>query len=150
MAGTGITGRLQGALVREGKRKLEAEFPLPWRGRNSRRLSGLSPRRRDHGDHAHPVSRRELRKEFFGDRTVTALAEHIGVSRATISRILKRRNAVTITSDSSWRGFGSVPRLFLEGAAAIRSLDRIAEKETADTASSCLMPPGNDGDLTSG
>ena len=35
-------------------------------------------------------------KEFLGSRTATELAEHIGVARATISRILNGRTAVTV------------------------------------------------------
>ena len=43
-----------------------------------------------------PAGPGELLKEFLGDRTVTQLAEHIGVARATISRILNGRTAVTM------------------------------------------------------
>ena len=43
-----------------------------------------------------PASPGELLKEFLGDITATQLAEHIGVARATISRILKGRTAVTV------------------------------------------------------
>ena len=43
-----------------------------------------------------PASPGELLREFMGDRSVTALAGHIGVSRATLSRILNGRNAVTV------------------------------------------------------
>jgi len=43
-----------------------------------------------------PASPGELLKEFLGDRTATQLAEHIGVARATISRILNGRTAVTM------------------------------------------------------
>lgn len=43
-----------------------------------------------------PASPGELLKEFLGDRTATELAEHIGVARATISRILNGRNAITV------------------------------------------------------
>jgi addiction module HigA family antidote len=43
-----------------------------------------------------PASPGELLREFLGDRTVTELAEHIGVARATISRILNGRTAVTM------------------------------------------------------
>ena len=42
-----------------------------------------------------PASPGELLKEFLGDITATRLAEHIGVARATISRILNGRTAVT-------------------------------------------------------
>lgn len=42
-----------------------------------------------------PASPGELLKEFLGDRTATQLAEHIGVSRATLSRILNGRNSIT-------------------------------------------------------
>lgn len=42
-----------------------------------------------------PASPGELLKEFLGTRTTAALAAHIGVSRATISRILNGRTAVT-------------------------------------------------------
>lgn len=43
-----------------------------------------------------PASPGELLKEFLGDITATRLAEHIGVARATISRILHGRTAVTM------------------------------------------------------
>lgn len=43
-----------------------------------------------------PASPGELLKEFLGSRTATELAEHIGVARATISRILNGRTAVTV------------------------------------------------------
>jgi antitoxin HigA-1 len=43
-----------------------------------------------------PASPGELLKEFLGDRSATQLAEHIGVARATISRILHGHTAVTI------------------------------------------------------
>ena len=43
-----------------------------------------------------PASPGELLKEFLGDTTATQLAEHIGVARATISRILNGRTAVTM------------------------------------------------------
>lgn len=43
-----------------------------------------------------PACPGELLKEFLGNRTATELAEHIGVTRATISRILNGRNAITV------------------------------------------------------
>jgi addiction module HigA family antidote len=43
-----------------------------------------------------PASPGELLKEFLGGRTATQLAQHIGVTRATVSRILNRRTAVTV------------------------------------------------------
>jgi addiction module HigA family antidote len=43
-----------------------------------------------------PASPGELLKEFLGSRTATELAEHIGVARATVSRILNGRTAVTV------------------------------------------------------
>ena len=43
-----------------------------------------------------PASPGELLKEFLGPITATQLAEHIGVARATISRILNGRSAVTV------------------------------------------------------
>lgn len=42
-----------------------------------------------------PASPGELLREFLGDITITQLAEHIGVARATVSRILNGRTAVT-------------------------------------------------------
>ena len=42
-----------------------------------------------------PASPGELLKEFLGDRTATQLAEHIGVARATVSRILNGRTDIT-------------------------------------------------------
>lgn len=43
-----------------------------------------------------PASPGELLQEFLGDRTATELAKHIGVARATVSRILNGRSAVTM------------------------------------------------------
>jgi addiction module HigA family antidote len=43
-----------------------------------------------------PASPGELLREFLRARTATELAEHIGVARATISRILNGRTAVTM------------------------------------------------------
>jgi addiction module HigA family antidote len=43
-----------------------------------------------------PASPGELLKEFLGDTTATELAEHIGVARATLFRILNGRTAVTM------------------------------------------------------
>jgi addiction module HigA family antidote len=43
-----------------------------------------------------PASPGELLKEFLGNRTATELAEHIGVARATISRLLNGRTGVTM------------------------------------------------------
>jgi addiction module HigA family antidote len=43
-----------------------------------------------------PASPGELLREFLGARTVTEHAEHIGVARATISRILNGRTSVSM------------------------------------------------------
>ena len=43
-----------------------------------------------------PASPGELLHEFLGKRTATELAEHIGVARATISRILNGRTSVSM------------------------------------------------------
>lgn len=43
-----------------------------------------------------PASPGELLREFLGKITVTQLAEHIGVARATISRILNGHSAVSM------------------------------------------------------
>ena len=43
-----------------------------------------------------PAGPGELLKEFLGKRTATELADHIGVARATISRILHGRTAITL------------------------------------------------------
>jgi len=43
-----------------------------------------------------PASPGELLREFLGKKTATELAEHIGVARATVSRILNGRTAVTV------------------------------------------------------
>jgi addiction module HigA family antidote len=43
-----------------------------------------------------PASPGELLQEFLGTRTATELAEHIGVARATISRILNGRTSVSM------------------------------------------------------
>lgn len=43
-----------------------------------------------------PASPGELLREFLGAHSVSELAAHIGVSRATISRIVNGRTAVTV------------------------------------------------------
>lgn len=43
-----------------------------------------------------PASPGELLQEFLGDRSLTELADHIGVARATISRIINGRTSVTV------------------------------------------------------
>ncbi|MGA2207643.1 MAG: HigA family addiction module antitoxin [Terracidiphilus sp.] len=43
-----------------------------------------------------PASPGELLQEFLGTRTATQLAQHIGVTRATISRILNGRTSVSM------------------------------------------------------
>lgn len=43
-----------------------------------------------------PASPGKLLREFLGARSATQLAEHIGVARATISRILNGRTSVTM------------------------------------------------------
>jgi len=43
-----------------------------------------------------PASPGELLKEFLGKATATELAQRIGVARATISRVLNGRTAVTV------------------------------------------------------
>ena len=43
-----------------------------------------------------PASPGELLREFMGKRTISELADHIGVARATLSRILNGHNAVTV------------------------------------------------------
>src|SRR5208283_4722423 len=43
-----------------------------------------------------PASPGELLQEFLGNRSATQLAEHIGVARATISRILNGRTSVSM------------------------------------------------------
>jgi addiction module HigA family antidote len=43
-----------------------------------------------------PASPGELLREFLGKITVTQLAEHIGVARATISRVLNGRSSVSM------------------------------------------------------
>lgn len=43
-----------------------------------------------------PASPGELLREFIGKRSVSEVAEHIGVARATVSRILNGRTAVTV------------------------------------------------------
>jgi antitoxin HigA-1 len=43
-----------------------------------------------------PATPGELLREFMGDRSVTELAGHIGVARATLSRVLNGRNAVSV------------------------------------------------------
>jgi addiction module HigA family antidote len=43
-----------------------------------------------------PASPGELLREFLADTTATQLAEHVGVARATISRILNGRTAITM------------------------------------------------------
>jgi len=43
-----------------------------------------------------PASPGELLREFLGSHSITELAAHTGVSRATVSRILNGRTAVTV------------------------------------------------------
>jgi len=43
-----------------------------------------------------PASPGELLKEFLGKTTTTELARRIGVARATVSRVLNGRTAVTV------------------------------------------------------
>jgi addiction module HigA family antidote len=43
-----------------------------------------------------PASPGELLKEFLGGRSIGDVAEHIGVARATLSRIINGRNAVSV------------------------------------------------------
>jgi len=43
-----------------------------------------------------PASPGELLREFMGETTTTELARRIGTARATISRILNGRTAVTV------------------------------------------------------
>jgi addiction module HigA family antidote len=43
-----------------------------------------------------PASPGELLREFLGSRSATELAQHIGVARATISRTLNGRTAITM------------------------------------------------------
>jgi addiction module HigA family antidote len=43
-----------------------------------------------------PASPGELLREFLGDRSAAELARHIGVARATVSRILNGRTTVTM------------------------------------------------------
>ena len=75
-----------------------------------------------------PVSPGELLKEFLGDRTATELAEPIGVARATISRILIGRNAISVDLSIRLGESAPVPGLLLEGAAPARPVVRISKK----------------------
>jgi len=43
-----------------------------------------------------PASPGELLREFLGDHSGSELARHIGVARATISRVLNGRTSVTM------------------------------------------------------
>jgi len=43
-----------------------------------------------------PASPGELLREFLGSRSISQVAGHIGVARATLSRILNGRTAVTV------------------------------------------------------
>ena len=43
-----------------------------------------------------PASPGELLREFLGDKPVGEFAQHIGVARATVSRILNGRTSVTV------------------------------------------------------
>lgn len=52
-----------------------------------------------------PAGPGELLREFMGERTVSELAEHIGVARATLSRILNGRNAVTLDKETGASGW---------------------------------------------
>lgn len=66
-----------------------------------------------------PANPGELLREFMGDRTVSELADHIGVARATLSRILNGHNAVTV--DISIR-LGEALSLSPQSPASIRLL----------------------------
>jgi addiction module HigA family antidote len=43
-----------------------------------------------------PASPGELLREFIGDRSINDIAVHIGVARATLSRIINGHNAVSV------------------------------------------------------
>jgi len=43
-----------------------------------------------------PASPGELLREFLGERSVSQVAEHLGVARATVSRLLHGHTAVTV------------------------------------------------------
>jgi addiction module HigA family antidote len=43
-----------------------------------------------------PASPGELLREFMGERSATEVAQHIGMARATISRVLNNRTSVTV------------------------------------------------------
>ena len=60
------------------------------------RRSFPSEIRINHGHNPQPGKPGELLREFLGPITATQLAEHIGVARATISRTLNGRSAVTM------------------------------------------------------
>jgi antitoxin HigA-1 len=60
-----------------------------------------------------PASPGELLREFLGNATATELARQIGTARATVSRILNGRTAVTVDlSISLGQALGLSPDFF--------------------------------------
>ena len=71
--------------------------------------------------------------QFMGNHSATELAEHTGVARATISRILNGRTAITM--DLSIRlgeAFSPVARFLLEGAIAAGFVGSLAAETAED------------------
>ncbi len=87
-----------------------------------------------------PASPGELLREFMGDRSVTELAKHIGVARATLSRILNGRNAVSV--DLSIRlgeALSLSPDFFAKAQLQYDVLAQVAE-ETPQHQTACRDP----------
>lgn len=60
-----------------------------------------------------PASPGELLKEFIGNRSVSDVAAHIGVARATLSRIINGHNSVSVNlSIRLGEAFGMSPDFF--------------------------------------
>ena len=94
-----VEGDDEESLCRQGEWELAFDVCVRWARRDSRGLYGLSLRSEATTMPAtmcNPASPGELLREFMGNHSATELAEHIGVARATISRILNGRTAVTM------------------------------------------------------
>jgi antitoxin HigA-1 len=94
-----VEGNNEESLCRQGECELAIDICVRGTRRDSGGLYGLSLRSGAATMPAtmhNPASPGELLREFMGNHSATELAEHIGVARGTISRILNGRTAVTM------------------------------------------------------
>jgi len=107
-------------------------------------ITGITTRN-EHDD-AQSSQSGELLREFMGDRSVTELAKHIGVARATLSRILNGRNAVSV--DLSIRlgeALSLSPDFFAKAQLQYEPLAQVAEENAAPSSRlSQLLLPGEE------